>query len=250
MALPTPTLRGENLSHAYVSDLNIAWSSATTITLAAGQARNSSNLNDIVLSAGVTINAATVGANGLDTGALANSTLYAVWVIGDSTSNNASAGLLSTSGTDPILPLGYDMARRVGWVLTSGAAAILDFSQRGNDRNREMYYAAAINTDIAAGNAVAMSAVDSTASVPVTAKEVFFLATLTADAGGERNLAMRSGDSTSAAGQAIMTASASDAASAILRVPCGTAVAGDTDYLVSNAAAAANIDVIGYLDTL
>lgn len=59
------------------------------------------------------------GANGLDTGALATSTWYSVWVIW----NGATiSGLLSLSETNPTMPSGYTHKARVGWIRTDGTA--------------------------------------------------------------------------------------------------------------------------------
>lgn len=159
-----------NLPSLYVDGLGIApASTTTTLTLSSGAARDSTNVADISLSADVTINAAVVGANGIDTGALAASTFYYVYVIGSSLSaspeinidkqvstlasgttilngtviaegqvtqptytvanNKQPAGLISLSATAPTLPTGYDMFRRVGAVLTSGGSVFLPFFQ-------------------------------------------------------------------------------------------------------------------------
>lgn len=76
------------------------------------------------------IDGATVGANGLDTGALAASTWYSVWVISNGTT---AAGLLSLSETAPTLPSGYTHKARVGWIRTDATANKypLSFIQRG-----------------------------------------------------------------------------------------------------------------------
>lgn len=69
-------------------------------------------------------------ANGLDTGALATSTWYSVWVIWNGTT---TAGLLSTSAAAPTLPGGYTHKALVGWVRTdaSGNKYPLAFKQAG-----------------------------------------------------------------------------------------------------------------------
>lgn len=69
----------------------------------------------------LTLSTATTGANGLDTGIIANSTWYSVWVIYDPTTPTV-AGLLSTSATAPTLPAGYTYKARVGWVRYATAA--------------------------------------------------------------------------------------------------------------------------------
>ncbi len=78
-------------------------------------------------SVSLTINAATVGANGLDAGSLANSTWYHMWVISNGTT---VAGLLSTSATAPTMPSGYTYKMRVGTVTTNGSAQFIPFLQR------------------------------------------------------------------------------------------------------------------------
>jgi hypothetical protein len=69
-------------------------------------------------------------ANGLDTGALAASTWYSVWVIWNGTTQ---AGLLSLSATAPTLPSGYTHKARVGWIRTdaSGNKFPISFVQFG-----------------------------------------------------------------------------------------------------------------------
>lgn len=67
----------------------------------------------------LSINAAASGANGLDTGALASSTWYSVWVIWNGTT---TAGLISLSDSAPTLPSGYTFKARVGWIRTDGSA--------------------------------------------------------------------------------------------------------------------------------
>src|SRR5579863_8991112 len=102
-----------SLPHLYISGLNISVASTTVLALAPGQARDSQdnidmavgfpNLQGIVYPAALNglsqvplfINSAVNGANGLDTGTLAASTNYAVWLIGDSRGYKPVAGLLS-----------------------------------------------------------------------------------------------------------------------------------------------------------
>ena len=69
-------------------------------------------------------------ANGLDTGALAASTWYSLWVIWNGTT---AAGLMSLSATAPTMPGGYTHKARVGWIRTdaSGSKFPLSFKQYG-----------------------------------------------------------------------------------------------------------------------
>lgn len=167
-----------NAGFKYINGFRLAWTSGTVITATAGQCRDSDNINDITSSATLTLNAATVGANGLDQGALANNTFYAVYAIGDSYNKVDTAIILSTNTSAPLLPYQYNMSRRIGYVLTSGAAAILNFVQDGSGSDRWMWYDAAIS-ELSAGTSAAYATVDCASSVPLQATMVTFLATLT-----------------------------------------------------------------------
>ena len=155
-----------NAGLKYVNGLELAWASDETITMAAGAARDSANSNDIVLSAAATISNITNGANGLDTGSVAASTMYAVYVIGDSTKYESTAGLLSlASNSEPSLPAGYDMYRRVGWVLTDGTSDNLLFWQEGMGQVRKYFYDVGIS-ELSGGSATTYTAIDLATSVP------------------------------------------------------------------------------------
>lgn len=67
----------------------------------------------------LTIAGTSVGANGLDAGALAINTWYSLWVIWNGTT---TAGLMSLSATAPTMPSGYTHKARVGWMRTDGTA--------------------------------------------------------------------------------------------------------------------------------
>lgn len=81
----------------------------------------------------VTINAATNGANGMDTGGLGNNGWYAVLVIYNP-STNTTAGLLVAEANYPssiTLPSGYTAYTRVGWMRTNASAQFRRLIQRG-----------------------------------------------------------------------------------------------------------------------
>jgi len=71
-------------------------------------------------------------AGGLDTGTVANSTWYHVFLIKRSDTGVVDA-LFSTSATTPTMPTNYDFQRRIGSVLTDGSANITQFLQYGDD---------------------------------------------------------------------------------------------------------------------
>lgn len=84
-----------------------------------------------LLNVNVTADITVSGANGLDTGAPANSTWYAVFVITNST-GSLIAALLSLSGTAPTMPGGYTLFRRVGWVRRNGSGNFVRFRMQGD----------------------------------------------------------------------------------------------------------------------
>ncbi len=143
-----------NAGLKYVNGLEMAWATTTTFTIAAGSARNSSNLNDITLNAPVTILSTRVGVNGVDLAAVAASTMYAVYLIGDSTKYMPSAAILTLAinagtglvATAPSLPSGYDMYRRIGYVKSDGSSLFLKFWQYGHANEKGMYYDTPIAT--------------------------------------------------------------------------------------------------------
>jgi hypothetical protein len=174
-----------NAAYLNVQGLELAVASNTTMTMALGQARNSTNVSDIVLSAAVTINAANNGINGLDTGALANVTLYSVYVVGDSSGNSASGAVLSASASAPLMPVGYDMFRKIGYVRTDGAAHFLAGYWSGSSNERKFMYDAPLATAVTAGAAVADAPVVLTGLVPAVAGlPVYVYSDLTPSAAG------------------------------------------------------------------
>jgi hypothetical protein len=71
------------------------------------------------------------GAGGLDTGAEASSTWYAIWLIYNPTTATVKA-MLSTSFTAPTMPSGYTKKRRVGAIRNGAGSDFLKIVQRGD----------------------------------------------------------------------------------------------------------------------
>lgn len=155
-----------NAPYLDVYGLEIAIASTTTLTVQSGRARNSSNENDITLDAAVTLNAADNGINGLDTGSLANATLYSLYAVGDSTFNNDPGVVLSASASQPLLPVGYDMYRKIGYLRTDGSAHFLAGYWSGSRNERTFVYDVPIATAITAGASATYAAVTLTTFVP------------------------------------------------------------------------------------
>lgn len=130
-----------SLPHLYIAGLDISVASTTVLAVAPGQARDSTNnidmpvgfpnLQNITTPATqfqgfqppLLINSAVTGVNGLDTGTIAASTPYAIYLIGDSRGYNPVAAIISkTANAFPLLPLGYDSFRLIGMINTDGAS--------------------------------------------------------------------------------------------------------------------------------
>lgn len=169
----------KNLVSVPVYGLEVSKASATTLNIAAGRCRDSSNKMDIsvgsgyetlqgsTVSAPLTVDSGVVGANGLDAGALAADKIYAVYVIGDSRGYNLPAGLMSlASNSSPTMPSGYDALRLVGYAVTTTGPAFLDMYQIGKGHSRELVFDAPQATAITAGASTSYAAVDLSAFVP------------------------------------------------------------------------------------
>ena len=241
----------------------------TTISIGPGRCRDSTDTNDIILpqlfntatppvAVNYILNTAAHGVvNGLDIGVLAATTLYAIYAIGDSTQYNPNGTLLSTSFTQPNLPAGYDMFRRIGAVLSNGAGTgILAFHQRGSGSGRSTYYAVPLATAVTVGASTAFAPVTLTTWVPTTASSVYILSALTSDAGGTRTV-VYSADAqvtiahAATAGEVISSSPASVVTSASLTVPDTSAAGVQTiQYAVSNAGASLAVSVQGFQDQL
>jgi hypothetical protein len=236
-----------NAGTKYVNGLQLSRTSDSLLAIAAGAARDSSNVNDIVVAAALEINGATVGANGVDVAALTTSSHYAVFVIDDSTGFNAAAGLLSLLST-PSLPGGYDIYRRIGWVRTDGTSDLLEFRQQGESTDRWMYWDVAIATDITAGSSATFAAVDMSNGVPdLTVSGIVDMLTVFTPTAGNDTCELRPGGSSAAAGYA----RASGAVAAVIELTnlvCPFDVTTGVDYIVTGSAVA--LSVAGYMDKL
>lgn len=109
--------------------------SSTTFSVAAGQATDSTNLFNIILSSAISKTtgswAAGTGAGALDTGSTTNTTWYHAFLI-KNPSNGFVDVLTSLSPTAPTLPTGYTLFRRLGGMKTNGSGQWTPFIQDGD----------------------------------------------------------------------------------------------------------------------
>lgn len=120
----------------YCNGLAISWASNTTLSVAIGSCNDSTNGFDMKSTSVITINGAVNGLNGLDTGSLAASTVYYVYLIGDYINSNVTGAILSLSSSAPYLPAGYELYRRIGWAVTDGSTHFVKMYQSGAGLNR------------------------------------------------------------------------------------------------------------------
>ena len=132
MVLNVPPI---TITRAALAGLGMSTAGAsTTMTIAAGQAADSTNAVYITLASAMSKTtsawAAGTGNGGLDTGAIANSTTYHFYVI--SKTDGTTEVVFSTNASTPSLPSGYTYFRRIGSMRTNGSAQWTSFIQDGD----------------------------------------------------------------------------------------------------------------------
>lgn len=180
-----------NAPNLYVNGLSyaaniIGLGNGTSFTITPGAARDSTNTNDIISNNNITINTLVNGVNGLDTGTIATNSVYAVYIIGDSSDYHPTAGLVSlapiTTQFAPVMPSGYDLYRRIGVLLTNTTTGttIVPMFQLGSGSTRS-YYLVATLPALTAGNATTFTPVTLQNIVPSFTgnEEVYFNLTYT-----------------------------------------------------------------------
>lgn len=167
LASATPGVAWSQPATAIASGRNlkcsIATASASTANFTADELtlKNTTGGEYLAGTVSVTPDLAASGANGLDTGAEANSTWYYLWVIYNGTT---VAGLWSTSATAPTMPSGYTYKALVSAAYNDGSGNLVPAYQRGN----KVFWRGLRNM-ITNGGAVAETAITLTSFVPAIA---------------------------------------------------------------------------------
>ena len=216
-------------------------------TISIGQCRNSSNKLDIVSLTELTVSNLLSGAGGLDTGAVAASTVYAVYVIADSSQYKAVSALMSlASSSAPTLPFEYDSYRKIGYMVTDATSDFLAFYQYGNGNMRDFAYDAPIATAVTAGAATSYTAVALTTFVPPEENLPVSIAYSFTPGAASRTLSMTpgngTGDAVTITGQVtavVVSGNAQVMAKVTTAVP-------EIDYKVANAGDAVALNVAGF----
>jgi hypothetical protein len=261
-----------SLPHLYISGMNISVASNTIIAIAPGQARDSNDTIDMPVSfpnlQGNTnppvlfnnylqplfINSAVVGANGLDSGVLAASSNYAIYLIGDSRGINNVAGILTLySNAAPLIPLGYDSYRLLGFVQTNGSTHFTSGTVLNAVNLRAFYLSPAVSV-LSGGNATTFTGVDLNSAIP-TGTDVDVIAYLSVNftpaAIGDVVQFRPTGSSATSGLNTIVGITAGIPQIQFLQVICGVngSSHASIDYLVSTSSDAVTVLVAGYAYT-
>jgi|HubBroStandDraft_2_1064218.scaffolds.fasta_scaffold00250_11 hypothetical protein len=181
--MATPQVQNDpiyNLPFLYITGLQLLYPASQTLDLTAGQCRDSNDVMDLVIGspnfagqltpAPVSIYIGANGLNGLDTGSPAANTMYSIFLIGDSRYYQPTGAIVSlASNTQPLMPLGYDSYRLIGYWPTDGSANFVvgDIAYSANSSYRRMIYSTPIATPIASGSSTSYATVNLTGIVPI-----------------------------------------------------------------------------------
>jgi len=235
----------------YVKGFKISYVTTATITVDSGYCRDSTGCWTLYCLSTTTINSGRVGLiNGLDTGTLAASTVYAVHLLNDSTGKLAPGYVISTSATAPTLPQGYDIFRRIGWAVTDGSSYFTKIIQSGTGLNRRYEYDSMPRV-LNGGAATSYTAIDLSTYVPsIQDMPVSFSVVITPSVAG-RYIKIRQGGSSTTVPQVI----SGDVAAIATYTPVNLLVGLESslakvDYLVANSADRASVYVQNFTDYL
>lgn len=170
--LPTLAISGLEISNDSTNPDEI-------INIAAGRARDVDNnidlgvgadypnLQNVTVTAPLTVNNTLSGVGGLDTGTVAANTIYAVYLVGDSRYYKPVVGMLSlASNSQPRMPFEYDSYRKIGYAITDATSDFLLMNTAGSGHERILMFDAPQATSVTAGNSTTYAGVDLSALVP------------------------------------------------------------------------------------
>jgi len=232
---------------------NDATTPNTILDISAGSCLDSTGSFQLSTNTAMTINIAINGLGGLDTGTIAASKLYAVYVVWDPVTFQPTGCMLSLSYTQPLMPFGYNAFLLIGYVAIDGSSHILKgYWTAGNSSMRTFTYDAFQATGITAGASTSYANVDLTKFVPlVNNTPVSIFTNFSANAAAD-TLSLQSGNGTG--DQVIITGSVvtgtahTTTLSTVLAqtVAISTVPSPTINYKVSSGSDAVAIDVAGY----
>lgn len=147
------------------------------IDIAVGSIMDSTGVYQIEVDSVLSPDITDDGLNGLDTGTVAASTVYAVHLVADPVTQQAVGAMFSLSATAPLLPFGYSVFALIGYVVTDATSDILlGYWTAGNSGRRTFMYDAPIATAITAGADTSYTAVTLTTFVPAQINTPVYIA--------------------------------------------------------------------------
>ena len=233
---------------------NDATTPNTLLDIGAGSTLDSTGTFQLTSSSNITINAATNGLNGLDTGTFAASTVYAVYLIADPVTLKPIGGMLSLSYTQPLMPFGYSAFALLGFATSDASVHFLKGYWTDTDSATRIFFydapqatsvTAGTNTAYATGAIALTTLVPSINNLPVYINSSF----IPGNAAGD-TLTMQpfnaTGDAVTITGQVTTVHVTTQS---LLLAQLGTGVP-KINYKVTNAGDTAAINVGGYIFTL
>lgn len=154
----------------YVNGLGISndlTSPNTVLDVAAGSIMDSTGTFQLQLTSAATLNNTVNGLGGLDTGAVAASKIYAIYLVADPVHLSPSGVMMSLSYTAPTLPAGYGYFALIGYATVDASKHfVAGYWTAGNSADRYFTYDAPQATSVTAGHATTYANVSLVALVP------------------------------------------------------------------------------------
>ncbi len=145
--MPVSSVQFGQVPWFYANGLKIsndATTPDTKLDIATGSCMDSTGVYQFEVNTALVVDATTNGLNGLDTGSLAASTVYKVFIVGDPVTQQAIGAMISLSAT-PLLPFGYSVYKLIGYVTTDSSVHFLKgYWTAGNSGTRLFTYDAPI----------------------------------------------------------------------------------------------------------
>lgn len=248
--MPVTSVQFGQATWGYVNGLVISNNSTTPNTklnIASGTTTDSTLIYQMVSTSSITIDATTTGLNGLDTGTLAASTVYSVYLVADPVDLNTIGAMISTSAT-PLLPFGYSIYKLLGYAVTDASSHFLlgYWSGYRESATRSFTYDAPQATSVTAGNSTTYALVNLVTLVPNVANTPVSVAFAFTPGAASRTLslqgALSTGDAVTITGQ-VTSVVVSNNTQVLAQL---STAAPKISYKVSNAGDAVALKVAGY----
>jgi hypothetical protein len=153
----------------YMYGPGAVYGSNTTLTFPAFNVRDSSDNVNIITTTTITLNMATLGLNGLDTGTFAASSTYYIYAIGDSSNTNPSGVIASLSSVAPVLTsvIGSSnyVYRLYDWWIADGSVHFLKGYTEGANNTKRRVWDTNVSV-LSAGTSTTLAAVDLSLAAP------------------------------------------------------------------------------------